>query len=56
MNVTLNKSDNVNGVISIEMERADFQGNVDKSLNQYRRQASIPGFRPGKVPMGSTLR
>ena len=52
MNVTLNKSDNVNGVISIEMERADFQGNVDKSLNQYRRQASIPGFRPGKVPMG----
>lgn len=52
MNVTLNKSDNVNGVISIEMERADFQGNVDKSLNQYRRQASIPGFRPGKVPVG----
>ena len=52
MNVTLNKTDNVNGVISIEMERADFQGNVDKALNQYRRQANIPGFRPGKVPMG----
>lgn len=52
MNVTLNKSDSVNGVISIEMERADFKGNVDKSLNQYRRQARIPGFRPGKVPMG----
>ena len=46
MNVTLNKTDSVNGVISIEMERADFQGNVDKALNQYRRQASIPGFRP----------
>ena len=52
MNITLNKTDNVNGIISIEMERADFQGNVDKALNQYRRQASIPGFRPGKVPMG----
>ena len=52
MNVTLNKTDNVNGVISIEMERADFQGNVDKALNQYRRKATIPGFRPGKVPMG----
>ena len=52
MNVTLNKTDSVNGVISIEMERADFQGNVDKALNQYRRKASIPGFRPGKVPMG----
>ncbi len=52
MNVTLNKTDNLNGVISIEMERADFQGNVVKELNQYRRKASIPGFRPGKVPMG----
>ena len=52
MNVSLNKTDNVNGVISIEMERADFQENVDKSLNQFRRKANIPGFRPGKVPMG----
>lgn len=52
MNISLNKTDNVNGVISIEMERADFQENVDKSLNQLRRKASIPGFRPGKVPMG----
>ncbi len=52
MNISLNKTDNVNGVISIEMERADFQENVDKSLNQFRRKANIPGFRPGKVPMG----
>ena len=52
MNISLNKTDNVNGVISIEMERADFQENVDKSLNQLRRKANIPGFRPGKVPMG----
>ena len=52
MNISLNKTDNVNGVISIEMERADFQGNVDKSLNEFRRKANIPGFRPGKVPMG----
>lgn len=51
MNVSLNKTDSVNGVISIEMERADFQGNVDKTLNDYRRKANIPGFRPGKVPM-----
>ena len=52
MNISLNKTDNVNGVITIELERADFQGNVDKSLNQFRRNANIPGFRPGKVPMG----
>ena len=52
MNISLNKTDNVNGIITIEMERADFQENVDKSLNQFRRKANIPGFRPGKVPMG----
>ena len=52
MNISLNKTDNVNGVITIEMERADFEGNVNKSLNQFRRNANIPGFRPGKVPMG----
>lgn len=52
MNISLNKTDSVNGIISIEMERADFQGSVDKSLNQLRRKANIPGFRPGKVPMG----
>ena len=52
MNISLNKTDNVNGIITIEIERADFQENVDKSLNQFRRKANIPGFRPGKVPMG----
>lgn len=52
MNILLNKTDNVNGIITIEMVRADFQENVDKSLNQFRRKANIPGFRPGKVPMG----
>ncbi len=52
MNISLNKTNNVNGIITIEMERADFQENVDKALNQFRRKANIPGFRPGKVPMG----
>ncbi len=52
MNISLNKTDNVNGIITIEMERADFQENVDKSLNQLKRKANMPGFRPGKVPMG----
>lgn len=52
MKVTLNKTDNVNGMIAIEIEKTDYQENVDKALNQYRRQAQIPGFRQGKVPKG----
>lgn len=50
MKVTLNKTDNVNGIIAIEIEKADYQENVSKSLNKYRSQAQIPGFRAGKVP------
>lgn len=52
MKVTLNKTDSVNGIIAIEIEKADYQENVSKSLNKFRHQAQIPGFRPGKVPKG----
>lgn len=52
MKVTLNKTDNVNGIIAIELEKPDYQENVDKSLNQFRQRANIPGFRQGKVPKG----
>lgn len=52
MKVTLNKTDHVNGIIAIELEKPDYQENVDKSLNQFRHKANIPGFRQGKVPKG----
>ena len=52
MKVTLNKTDNVNGIIAIELEKPDYQENVEKSLNQFRQKANIPGFRQGKVPKG----
>jgi len=50
MKSTLNKTNDVNGNIVIELEKADYQEKVDKSLNQYRQKANIPGFRQGKVP------
>src|SRR5690554_3441611 len=50
MKSTLNKTDEVNGTILIELEKADYQEKVDKSLNQFRQKAEIPGFRQGKVP------
>lgn len=52
MNVTLNKKDDINGVISIELRKEDYQEKVDKSLKKFRNRANIPGFRQGKVPMG----
>src|SRR5690554_58349 len=50
MKSTLNKTDEVNGTILIELEKADYQEKVDKSLNQFRQKAEIPGFRQRKVP------
>lgn len=52
MKVSLNKTDNVNGIITIAIEQADYQPSVDKALNQFRNRAEIPGFRKGKVPKG----
>ena len=50
MKSTLNKINEVNATIVIELEKADYQEKVDKSLNQLRQRAEIPGFRKGKVP------
>ena len=50
MKSTLNKTNDVNGTIVIELEKVDYQEKVDKSLNQFRQRANIPGFRQGKVP------
>lgn len=50
MKSTLNKTNDVNGTIVIELEKEDYREQVDKSLNQFRQRANIPGFRQGKVP------
>ena len=34
------------------MKQADYQGKVDKVMNNHRKNANIPGFRKGHVPMG----
>ncbi len=38
--------------IKISVEKADYQESVEKTLKQMRQRASVPGFRPGMVPMG----
>ena len=52
MKSTLNKTNDVNGTIVIELGKEDYQENFNKSLNQYRQIVNIPGFRKGKVPKG----
>ena len=52
MNIQFECADKVNGLMTITIEKADYQEQVDKKLKEYRRKAQMPGFRPGMVPMG----
>lgn len=51
MNVVEEKIDDLNAVIRVQIAPEDYSEKVDKTLKDYRKQANIPGFRPGKVPM-----
>ena len=51
MNVSLQNIDKVNALLTVKLEKADYQEKVDKSLKTFRQKAQIPGFRKGMVPM-----
>ena len=52
MNITKKDIDTLNAVITVNIDKTDFQPKVDSILKDYRKTASIPGFRKGQVPMG----
>lgn len=51
MNVSLQNIDKVSALLTVKLEKADYQPQVDKSLKNIRQKAQVPGFRPGMVPM-----
>ena len=56
MNISFEAPDKINGLMTITLETADYQPEVDKTLKDYRKRANIPGFRPGQAPMGMIKR
>ncbi len=52
MNITKKDIDKLNAVLTVEVSKEDYSGNVEKVLNNYRKTANIPGFRKGHIPMG----
>jgi len=52
MKITKENTADLTARLKIEISSDDYQGKVDKQLNDYRKKANMPGFRPGKVPMG----
>jgi len=51
MNISKNQVDALNAVVTLEIEKADYEPRVHEVLQQYRKNAQVPGFRKGHVPM-----
>ena len=45
MNVSLKNNDAVSGIVKLEIVKADYADQVDKSLRSLRQKANVPGFR-----------
>ncbi len=52
MKITFENPDKINGLMTLTVEQEDYKENVEKELKKLRKQAKVPGFRPGMVPMG----
>jgi len=52
MNITRENIDDLNAVLKFKIEKADYQDKVETVLKDYRKKATVKGFRPGMVPIG----
>ena len=52
MKITSNKKNKLTGIITIEINKDDYEQNVNDVLKRYSKTAKIPGFRKGFVPIG----
>lgn len=56
MNITRENVDDLNALLTVTVEKTDYEEKVDKVLRDYRRNANIKGFRQGNAPMGMIKR
>ncbi len=52
MNISKENIEGLNSVIKVTVGKDDYESKVSDVLKDYRKKANMPGFRPGKVPMG----
>ena len=52
MNITKVEKELGAALLRIVVEEQDYAANVEAELRKYKKQANVPGFRPGMVPMG----
>jgi trigger factor len=52
MNITRENTGDLTTTVRIEILKQDYEEKVIKQLKDFQHKANIPGFRPGKVPVG----
>ncbi|HUS86421.1 MAG TPA: trigger factor [Bacteroidales bacterium] len=52
MNITKENIDELNAILKVQVSSDDYSEKVNELLKDYKKKASIKGFRPGKVPFG----
>jgi len=52
MNISKEQLDELNAIVTVDISKEDYSEKVDGILKDYRKNANIPGFRKGHVPMG----
>ena len=52
MTVNIENVSKAHGLLTVSLEKADYQEKVDKALKEAKKKVNMPGFRPGLVPMG----
>jgi trigger factor len=51
MNISHESSGDLNAILTLVIEESDYKDKVEQELKNYRKNANMPGFRQGKVPM-----
>ncbi|MEN1784821.1 MAG: trigger factor [Bacteroidota bacterium] len=52
MNISKEQIDDLNAVVKVAITKEDYAEKVQTILKDYKKQANIPGFRKGQVPLG----
>lgn len=50
MNIAKQSIDDLNAVLTLSFDKADYESKVNDALTNYRKKVQMPGFRAGKVP------
>lgn len=50
MKISFENVDKVSALLTVNIEKSDYEDKVKKALKDFSHKASLPGFRPGKVP------